>query len=104
MAELKAGIKGKNETTVTEELCANAWGSGGLPVYATPAMIALMENTAWGSLPWDLRALAFFYTGQYEKAHIAISEALKYAPENKRLQENRAIIEHALGKTSLAAK
>jgi predicted thioesterase len=50
MAELKAGIKGKNETTVTEELCANAWGSGGLPVYATPAMIALMENTAWGSV------------------------------------------------------
>ena len=50
MAELKAGIKGKNETTVTEELCANAWGSGGLPVYATPAMIALMENTAWASV------------------------------------------------------
>ena len=64
----------------------------------------ITENTAWGSLPWDLQALAFFYTGQYEKAHEAISEALKYAPENKRLQENRAIIEHALGKTSLAAK
>ena len=64
----------------------------------------ITENTAWGSLPWDLQALAFFYTGQYEKAHEAISEALKYAPENKRLQENRVIIEHALGKTSLAAK
>ena len=64
----------------------------------------ITENTAWGSLPLDLRALAFFYTGQYEKAHKAISEALKYAPENKRLQENSALIERKLNKTSLAAK
>ena len=48
--ELKTGIKNRNEMIVTEELCANAWGSGGLPVYATPAMIALMENTAWASV------------------------------------------------------
>ncbi len=48
--ELKTGIKGKSETAVTKELCADAWGSGGLPVYATPAMIALMENTAWASV------------------------------------------------------
>ena len=48
--ELKTGIKGNGETTVTKELCADAWGSGGLQVYATPAMIALMENTAWASV------------------------------------------------------
>jgi predicted thioesterase len=48
--ELKAGIKHKTETVVTKELCADAWGSGGLQVYATPAMIALMENTAWASV------------------------------------------------------
>ena len=36
--------------TVTRELCADAWGSGGLTVYATPAMTALMENTAWSSV------------------------------------------------------
>ncbi len=48
--ELKAGIKSRTETIVTKELCANAWGSGGLQVYATPAMIALMENTAWASV------------------------------------------------------
>ena len=48
--ELKPGIKNRTEMTVTEELCANAWGSGGLQVYATPAMIALMENTAWASV------------------------------------------------------
>ncbi|MBQ3369906.1 MAG: thioesterase family protein [Mogibacterium sp.] len=48
--ELKTGIKYQKEMTVTEDLCANAWGSGGLAVYATPAMIALMESTAWESV------------------------------------------------------
>lgn len=48
--ELKPGIRNIGEMTVTEDLCANAWGSGGLQVYATPAMIALMENTAWASV------------------------------------------------------
>lgn len=48
--ELETGIKNSKEVTVTEDLCANAWGSGGLPVYATPAMIALMEQTAWASV------------------------------------------------------
>ena len=48
--ELKTGIKNTNEMTVTKELCADAWGSGGLAVFATPAMIALMENTAWASV------------------------------------------------------
>ena len=48
--ELKPGIKACKEIIVTKELCADAWGSGGLPVYATPAMIALMENTAWASV------------------------------------------------------
>ena len=35
---------------VAEDLTAGAWGSGGLPVFATPAMIAMMENTAWSSV------------------------------------------------------
>ena len=48
--ELKTGIKNKKEMTVTREVCADAWGSGGLAVFATPAMIALMENTAWESV------------------------------------------------------
>ena len=48
--ELKAGIKNKGEMTVTKDLCADAWGSGGLTVYATPAMIALMEFAAWDSV------------------------------------------------------
>ena len=46
MDELKTGIKNHGELTVTKEMTADAWGSGGQPVFATPAMIALMENTA----------------------------------------------------------
>ena len=48
--ELKPGIRNTKELTVTREMCADAWGSGGLAVFATPAMIALMENTAWESV------------------------------------------------------
>ena len=43
---LKPGLKGQKTDTVTDKNTASVWGSGGLPVYATPAMIALMEGTA----------------------------------------------------------
>ena len=38
--------KFKQTTIVTQEQTAIALGSGTLPVFATPAMIAFMENTA----------------------------------------------------------
>lgn len=41
---LNTGIKGSASEIVTNEKTAVAVGSGGLSVYATPAMIALMEN------------------------------------------------------------
>lgn len=43
---MQIGITGKQTITVTEEKTAQAMGSGTLPVFATPTMIALMENTA----------------------------------------------------------
>ena len=51
---LQTGIKGKREITVTQELTAQAMGSGELPVFATPAVIALAEETAWRSVAPDL--------------------------------------------------
>ena len=51
---MEPGITGTQTITVTEELTAQALGSGGLPVYATPAMIALMENTASRSVAKEL--------------------------------------------------
>ena len=50
MANLEPGIKGKRTETVTAQNTAAAYGSGTLRVFATPAMIALMEHTALGSV------------------------------------------------------
>lgn len=47
---LKAGIKGKVEKKVEEDNLASSMKSGLLPVFATPCMVALMEETAWRSV------------------------------------------------------
>ena len=43
---LSIGIKGAQSVEVVEENTALAVGSGDLPVFSTPAMIALIEETA----------------------------------------------------------
>ena len=43
---LEIGLKGRADTLVTENNTASAVGSGLVPVFATPYMIALMENAA----------------------------------------------------------
>lgn len=47
---LTVGIKGREETIVSETNSAKTMGSGTLDVFATPAMTALMEKTAWKSV------------------------------------------------------
>ena len=47
---MEIGIRGKLSVKVTDENTAAALGSGTLRVFSTPAMIALMENTAWQSV------------------------------------------------------
>ena len=44
---LKAGMKGRAETVVSHENTAKKLGSGTLDVFATPSMVALMEQAAW---------------------------------------------------------
>lgn len=51
---LEKGIKGTGRQVVTEKLTAKEMGSGELAVYATPAMIALMEETAYKSVTAEL--------------------------------------------------
>lgn len=51
---LEAGIKGQKEIIVTQEKTAKSMCSGALDVFATPCMIALMENTAFESVAAEL--------------------------------------------------
>lgn len=51
---LEVGIKGKKELVVTKENTAKAMCSGAMDVFATPAMIALMEHTAFESVQDEL--------------------------------------------------
>jgi len=47
---MEKGIKNKIEIIVTDDKTAATMGSGTLQVFATPAMIALIEETAWRSV------------------------------------------------------
>lgn len=53
---LEVGLKGLQTETVAAENTAAAHGSGLLPVFATPALVALMEKTCWTSVAEALEA------------------------------------------------
>ena len=46
---LKPGLVAEKHDTVTDDKTAASFGSGGIAVYATPAMIALMEGAAFSA-------------------------------------------------------
>lgn len=48
----------------------------------------ICEAAAWGSLPWDLRAMAFYHTGRLEQALEAAREAARLSPGEERLAAN----------------
>lgn len=47
---LTVGLKYTSEVVVDAGNCASAVGSGGLEVFATPSMVALMENAAMNAV------------------------------------------------------
>jgi predicted thioesterase len=47
---LKEGLTYTSKVKVTLDNCASAVGSGGLDVFATPSMVALMENAAMNAV------------------------------------------------------
>jgi predicted thioesterase len=48
------GLTGEATTTVVHENTAAAVGAGGVEVFGTPMMIALMENAAWRAVASSL--------------------------------------------------
>lgn len=48
----------------------------------------ICEAAPWGSLPYDLRAVAFYHTGRFSQALEAAQAALALEPENERLRGN----------------
>ena len=68
---LTTGIKGTLERTVTEELTAQAMGSGELPVFATPAVVALAEECAWKSVAGELEQGQGTVGTRMELSHLA---------------------------------
>ena len=57
----------------------------------------ICEAAAWGSLPHDLRAIAFHRTGRFKEALAAAQAALDLDPENPRLRGNRDLLEGLAG-------
>ena len=73
MAELTTGITGRAEDDVTENRTAAFMGSGGLRVYATPRMTAMMEYTAWSSVEPYLEEGMGTVGTRLEVSHLAAS-------------------------------
>ncbi len=69
--EIKVGTKGRMEGVVTQQLTAAAVGSGSLPVYATPMMVALIEEAAWRSVQEMLEDGQGTVGTQMQVAHVA---------------------------------
>lgn len=53
----------------------------------------ICQAQAWGSLPWDLRALALYHTGELGQALAAARKALELEPGNARLRDNVRLME-----------
>lgn len=67
---LETGLKHTSSLTVTEALTAKAMGSGDLPVLATPAMMALMENAAMTAVAPELPEGSTTVGGHIESSHL----------------------------------
>lgn len=65
------GLTHTSTLTVTDALTARAMGSGDLPVLATPAMTALMENAAMLAVAPHLPEGSTTVGGHIESSHLA---------------------------------
>ena len=93
---MKIGDKIELKETVTEKNVASAAGSGKLPVYGTPYMIALCENAAHSLLEADLEAGRSTVGTRVNINHISPSPVgmeVRAVAEITGISENRKIID-----------
>lgn len=84
---LQPGLKGEASTTVVYENTAAAVGAGGVEVFATPMMIALMENAAW-------RAVADFLEEGYVSVGTRVDvRHLAATPIGQRVRATAELVE-----------
>jgi predicted thioesterase len=71
MHELTPGLSAELEHTVTDADTASRWGSGGLPVFSTPALVGLMESSAVAALSGHLSPGQTTVGGHIDVRHLA---------------------------------
>lgn len=70
---IEIGLSHVSTTTVSPENTAIAMGSGDMPVFATPSMVALMENAAMLAVSPALASHETTVGGFIEASHLAPS-------------------------------
>ena len=71
MGELTPGLSAEIQHIVTESDTAAHWGSGGLPVFSTPALVGLMESAAVVAVRDHLPAGQATVGGHIDVRHLA---------------------------------
>lgn len=72
--ELKIGLSAQSKTVVNTANCALTMGSGDLEVFATPSMIALMENAAMSAVAESLPEGSTTVGTEMNSTHIKASK------------------------------
>ena len=72
--KIEIGQKHTSELTVTDSVTAIAMGSGDMPVLATPAMMALMENAAMLAIAGTIPEGCTSVGGHIESSHLRPSK------------------------------
>ena len=70
---METGLTYTSKTVVDERNTAIALGSGDMPVFATPAMMALMENAAMLAVSAHLPEGSTTVGGHIESSHLKLS-------------------------------
>ncbi|MDE7133938.1 MAG: thioesterase family protein [Rikenellaceae bacterium] len=73
MKEITTGLTHTSAVTVIHALTAEAMGSGDMPVFATPAMVTLMENAAMLAVAPSLGDELTTVGGRIDVSHLKAS-------------------------------